>query len=258
MTMFTDALTCHFNNMFKKWSDSQQIGRIGGIHASDILKSSELEKGKFDNRFCYRECVLKCFYKPNPVDNSEYIMRIFLHGWKIHEKWQALFEKYCKVEAIEKTVFDDRYCPIGFTPDAIISFMNKRIIVEIKGYKVEEFDKYDEEGEVPEVAETQAQLYCHLTNIDDCVILVECKNTQRFKLWHVKANVERIQFVIERMQKIAKQIEKWKGTEGVYLPKKICSSSTCERASKCSVSNACFEGLKYRQEHLMEEKDWLA
>lgn len=261
MSIIRDGIKLYFDRMFKLWNDEQQSGRHGGVHASDLIRPSKNEDGdRFDSRFCYRECLLKSFYKPNTEEestegygNGEYSNRIFLNGWKLHIKWQELFEKYCKVIAIEKAEYNEKHIPVWFTPDAIINFMGRDIIVEIKGYKAEKVDKLDENGPPPESAEIQAHFYMYLTNIKDAVILVENKNTQVFKVWHLEFDISKVQHIIDRMEKIKLMQEKWKENHK-YLPPRICTGETCSRANMCSMSNSCFEITKFRDENYLQDK----
>lgn len=244
-----------FESYFNNWnSDKNASGaRESCIHGSDMIKSDEIEPGRSDQRFCYRECILKHYYEPNEGGqiNPSFLNKIFLNGWVLHEKWQELFEKYSNVISIEETVWDEEHC-IAFTPDARLMLLGKDTLVEIKGYKSKDVEEMDEDGEPPKSAYKQVMLYCRLLGIKDAIILVENKDSQSFKVWHVVYDESKIPDLIERLDNLKKYLSNWK-VDHTALPKKICESKGCDRAKSCTMSKACFASDKKRETMIKEK-----
>lgn len=243
------------DGMFAKFFEDKESAtpRTPCIHGSDIIKPDKREDGKSDYRFCYRECVLKHFYDAHEEKkNNSYLNKIFLNGWVLHEKWQMLLEKYAEVIAIEKTIWDDEF-KVAYTPDAHIKMMGKEIIVEIKGWKQEEYDKYDEEGPCPESPLKQALVYCFLTGVKHAIVLVESKNTQAFKLWYIDYDDSLIVDIIERLAKLKQYIAEWE-IDPKKLPEKLCKSKTEERAKSCGMCKVCFASDKTRVNYVKQPR----
>src|SRR5262249_45094539 len=102
---------------------------------------------------------------------------IFLHGWRIHERWQDLFQHSGLVvmsgdqAELDLTHYDEDR-GIYFSPDAIIEFGGIRYVVEIKGINHDNFvllsDDLQESMRVNNSIRTavpQANLYMHLLEL---------------------------------------------------------------------------------------------
>jgi hypothetical protein len=228
-----ELLRIEFRSMFVEWGKSSPTRT--GLHASAVLVEQE--------EWCLRRHTLSELYPEaaQPVELSSWDWKqqaVFLSGWRLHEKWQELFQKYARVVEVETAHFDeDRN--LYFTPDAIIEFGKEQYIVEIKGYKSEHFAKLDESGAPPEYAHVQANLYMHLLQIQRAIILVENKDTQEIKLWIVEYNpkfamppVKRIYEVKRAVALSRRNLEK--------LPERICQSRDDARARKCPLREKCF------------------
>lgn len=250
-----DIIKLKFDEMFNKFffDKEKEKPRESCIHGSDVIKPDYVEPNRSDYRFCYRECVLKHYYVPHDSGkNGTYLNKIFLNGWVLHEKWQMLFGKYTDVIAIEETIWDDVF-KIAFTPDAHIKFRGEEFIVEIKGWKQEEYDKLDEDGPCPESPMKQALLYCYLTGVKYAIVLVENKNSQAFKLWVIKYDPSIISDVIERLDNLKLYLDKWK-VNNTFLPARICESRSDERAKGCPMSSVCFMSNPKREKFVKERE----
>ena len=69
------------NRMFVQWNSGKGIR--AGIHTSSIIEP--------EDKFCYREQILALFCKKNQVELPVKLLRIFLHGWSVHEKCSLYF-----------------------------------------------------------------------------------------------------------------------------------------------------------------------
>ncbi len=166
----------YIQNMFNDWS-AERPARYG-IHASKLIET--------DGVFCLRQCVLlERHHLPQKDENSWITNARFLNGWSLHQKYQSLLERFANVvwyrgkPELDQTHYDAAR-KLAFSPDAIIEYAGVQYVVEIKGYNLEHFEKLESP---PKTAVIQANLYCHLTGYPRMLILVECKNDQRIKVW---------------------------------------------------------------------------
>lgn len=199
-----------------------------GLHASAILAA--------EKDFCYREQVLSLFYKQIQGENIPVgLKRIFEAGNNIHEKWQRLFLRggLSEVEDLDFSMFNDNY-DLSYTPDAVVTFAKDRYVVEVKSVNTFQFKKmHSHPG-----AYKQIQFYMFLTGIHKGFILCEDKNTQEFKIFIVEYSYDDVIEYEERLENI--QLYKKSFESRKKMVKGICSSSTCKRASKCPMKDACF------------------
>jgi hypothetical protein len=231
-------------NMLNRWNESRPL-RTGMPHASNILAP--------DHEYCLRKLVLMAHY-PESAEKlpakpwDAHTNAIFLNGWTLHEKYQDLFLKFgARVvyfdgdpnkPELDFTHFDpDRL--LYFSPDAIVEFCRERMVVEIKGYKSESFQKMDEAGPAPEAAHLQVNFYLHLLELKHGLVLVEDKNTQYFKVWCVPYNRELVQPYLDRMYRFRVALHKAETNQG--LPERVCNSQKDRNAEKCSVCKLCFK-----------------
>ncbi len=219
------------DSMFNSWEASKPL-RTGAPHASAILAP--------DSEWCLRRHVLLALY-PEQAERLEvkpwsaHQNAVFLQGWQVHEKWQKLFSEHGQVVEVEHSHFDETRF-LHFTPDAIVSFGGHRYVVEIKGYKASTFEKLDEAGQPPQAAHHQANLYCHMLEIERAIILVEDKDTQHYKVWAIQCDPELARKYTDRMYQV-------KGAVATHsTPARVCESCREHRAEKCPVKKLCFSG----------------
>lgn len=199
-----------------------------GLHGSAIL-ASEAE-------FCYREQVLSLFYKQCQGENITVgLKRIFEEGNAIHEKWQRLFLRggLGEPEDMDRSRFNKTY-DLSYTPDAIITINGIKFVVEIKSVNTFQFKKMTSHPS----GKKQLQLYMHLTKTSNGIVLCDDKNSQDFKIFRYVYNKEEVLPYIERLEAI--QVYKNNLIDNHKLVKGLCSSSTCKRAEKCNMREACF------------------
>ena len=228
--------------MFNSWNEDKPM-RTGFPHASNILAP--------DHSFCLRQLVLAAAYPEQcerPITKSWDTLQNarFKNGWILHQKYQELFLKYGKVvyyndnlttPELDYSHFDDTRL-LWFSPDAILEVEGEKMIVEIKGYKAESFDKMDENGPAPADAHKQVNLYMHLLGLKHGLILVENKNTQELKVWCVEYDKEMVQPYLDRIYHFRTALHKAENDLG--LPERICSSAKDRNAEKCLCCNVCF------------------
>ncbi len=227
-----EMLTVHFNSLLLKWGSSKPLRT--GLHASSVLAPA--------HEWCARQHVLAAVYpdraeRPEPKPWDAHQHAIFLQGWQLHEKWQMLFQKFGTCLEAETPHYDETR-ELWFTPDALYSFAGETFVVEIKGYKESEFNKYVEEP--PEAAHLQANLYCHLLGIHKAIILLESKNDQNIKLWVIEHNPELARLYTHRMYDVKGATIMVKKHGNAKLPARVCGSPNDRLAVKCSMRKLCF------------------
>jgi hypothetical protein len=199
-----------------------------GLHASAIITS--------DNEFCYREQILSLFFKQKqgeqiPISQK----RIFEAGTSIHEKWQRLFirGKIATPQDLDHTRYANKY-DLSYTPDAIVKIGKFQYIVEIKSVNTYQFKNMRSHPS----GKKQLMLYMFLSGIHKGFVLAEDKNTQEFKVFVYDYDEEVVLPFIERLEAI--QVYKKQFKEEKKIVKRICPNSTCKRALKCPMLDACF------------------
>lgn len=222
---------------FDQWNASKPM-RVGMPHASNTLA--------IESEYCLRKLILMAVYpeeavRPESKPWDALTNARFKHGWLIHEKYQELTERYGRVvytddkPELDLTHFDAEHM-VYFSPDEIIEHCGEVMPVEIKGYKQETFDKLDESGPPPPDAHKQVNLYQYLLKLKHGLILVECKNTQRIKVWCVEYDHALAQPYIDRMNAFKAAYE-----SGI-TPERKCKSPNDRLAVKCEVRELCFRG----------------
>jgi len=231
-----------FNKLFEEWN--QRKGYREGLHASTVLAPSD-----GNTRFCYREVVFGNFYRPQESWVPVNVLRIFLEGWHVHEKWQKLFVDSGIAECVEKTRNSELW-KLMHTPDAIIVLNHQRFVVEIKSMSTNQFVNLNK---APSNAVNQAQLYMYFTGIPDAIILVEDKNSQQFKVFTIEFDLEIVLPYLSRLQRIAEFIEKFSENR---LPKRIpqCGGGIGPRFQRCPFSRICFLSRDEREEFKKEKQ----
>jgi hypothetical protein len=226
--------------MFNQQNDDRPL-RTGFPHASAILAR--------ESEFCLRRLVLLAT-KPEHAERPEtkpwdsHQNAVFLNGWCLHEKYQKLLERYGHVvyfsgkPELDLTHFDETRL-IYWSPDAVVEHCGENMVVEIKGYKQESYEKLDEFGDAPHDAHLQANLYMHLLELKHAYILVENKNTQDFKVWCVEYDCELVQLYLDRMYHFKAAYSRVERTG--KLPVRCCKSANDRLAEKCPVRAICFK-----------------
>lgn len=227
-------------DMFNSWNEDKPL-RTGFPHASNILAP--------DHSFCLRQLVLAAHYpsecvRPETKPWDSLVNARFLHGWMIHEKYQKLFLKYGKVvrsangePELDLTHFDEIRL-LYFSPDAIVIEVGESMVVEIKGYKQENFAQMNEAGDPPTDAHKQCNFYLHLLELQYGLILVENKNTQEIKTWCIEYDKELAQPYLDRLYQFRVALHKAENDK--CLPPRVCSSSRDRNAEKCIACKCCF------------------
>jgi len=199
-----------------------------GLHASAIITS--------DNEFCYREQVLSLFYKQRQGEQTNIkLKRIFEEGNAIHEKWQRLFIRggIAMLQDLDRTRNIDKY-NLSYTPDAIVKIGKFTYVVEIKSVNTYQFKNMKSH----QSGKKQLMFYMLLSGINKGFVLAEDKNTQEFKVFVYDYDKEVVLPFIERLEAIQTYKKQFK--EEKKIVKRICDNSTCKRASKCPMRDACF------------------
>lgn len=212
-------------------AQAQQYGDRYGLHCSSIIAS--------DAEFCYREQVLSLFYKMAQGDNIPInLKRIFMEGSYIGEKWQRLFVSggIGKKEDMDIS----RFCPeydLSYTPDAIVEITCRRV-VEVKSMNTFQFKT----ATAHPSGRKQLRMYMWLEQEKYGFVLVEDKNDQSIKVFpeilgitFAEDDLEPYIIRLDNIQKYKRKLKKSK-----VMVDGICASSTCKRAMKCNMRDACF------------------
>lgn len=228
----TEALLIEnaLNNLIKNYRSNSE-DRIG-MHGSGIIAS--------DNAFCYREQVLAFFYKGKEPNHPVNLLRIFLEGWSVHQKWQMLFEKAGVSLGVEQRGHS-RDFELLFTPDAII-FLSiigcRKYVVEIKSMNTFAF----KHAKSHPSGEKQCQLYMHMLAIPNGFVLLEDKNSQDIKVIPVRYNWQKALPFVERMITVKGYVKEYKESDydDEKLPMRECKNENDKRAKGCRYCQACF------------------
>jgi hypothetical protein len=208
-----------------------------GFHASNL--KVDTGKASYSQKFCYRQAVLAQFYKQNRVVHSPKTIALFENGIDLHQRWQRWFERAGVARHIERPHIETNW-NLYFTPDAVIELGGVLYIVEIKGYRQEEYWRLIKATTPPSEAYVQANIYAHILNIDDILVLVENKNTQDFKVWPCKYDPALMEPFIPRLNTI--QVMAVEHGKTGRLPDRLsaCVTPDSPRAKGCSSCQACF------------------
>lgn len=218
--------------MLKYQYDQEEEERVG-LHASAITSAG--------NDFCYREQVLSLFFKRSEQGNHPInLMRIFEEGKSIGTKWQRLFIRgdIGEKEDMDVSRMQKDY-DLSYTPDGIVVIDNKKYVVEIKSQNTFGFQKQKSHPS----GVKQLKLYMFFEGISRGFVLVEDKDMQDFKVLLVTdvdetdEDIANVLFILKRIQKLKKRFVNDKKP-----PKRLddCTSSTCKRALKCPLREACW------------------
>lgn len=210
-----------------------------GLHASAIIVG--------EKDFCIREQVLSLLYEQLQGENvPTNLKRIFEEGNAIHEKWQRLFIRggLGKAEDMDFSQFNEKY-ELSYTPDAILTIMGAKWIVEIKSVNTYQFAKMDKHDS----GTKQLRWYMRLTGIKNGIVLCEDKNTQAFKVfvYHYDDDAAEVtDKFIDRLEAI--QYYKQRLLEEKKAPARHpeCTSYASKRCSKCNMRDVCFNVRKVR------------
>ncbi len=233
------VIQSELEEMYRSWQSSQTPR--SGLHASSILSASDA--------YCHREHVLGTRYQRlQPIHNA-HTLAIFLNGWRLHEKWQALFQLAGVAVEVETSHVDPRWS-LRFTPDAIIDLRGNRYIVEIKGYRQETCLKIDQANPWRNAeyrkAHIQANLYMYMLQIPKAIVLIENKNTQQFYTWVIDYDETLAAPYIKRMNTLNDLTHAFHTSGKLVSRLPECQSKDSPRAKKCPLRDACFASKEER------------
>ncbi len=168
---------------------------------------------------CLRMLVLSHFYKDNLVFHGARLAAIFEQGQDMHKRWQAVFQRAGVARHIELKHLET-YWRVFFTPDLIADIDGVLYIVELKGYKQEEYVRLVK-GKAPADAINQCNLYMW-----------------DFHVWPVDYDEAMAAPYEERLQYV-KPLVDYHAQTG-KLPRRVCNSPNEPRAQGCRMREACF------------------
>lgn len=219
--------------LFERWHAKQPHRE--GIHVSGLIKT--------DKSYCARQQVLMHFFPHAKLPLWEGTLRIFRHGWAVHEKWQQLFALVGAAEEIETTHIHPKWL-IRFTPDVLaINLGGMRCIVEIKGIN---HDAYESMQSVHKDGAMQAYMYMYLLEVPYAVVLVENKNNQDFKVWVLKRDDSKIEKYLNRLRVLRAYIRIYNGDGSLPRRHVMCPVRDTPTAKACPVREYCFMNREER------------
>lgn len=247
-SLLESAFTEEFQQMFMRWATTQAPRQ--GLRASTVLAS--------DDEWCPREGVLRIVTPASKWDTEAhdwYTNAIFLNGWRLHQKWQALFKDTGlavwnaeqQAHELDLTHYDKLY-NLYYSPDAIIEYLDRKFVVEIKGITTRDFQLVKDadlahaatvnksiRGAIP-----QLNLYMALTGIHNGLVLVEDKNNQQFRVWTLAFDAVLAQQYIKRIKR-TRDAAQYHEIDG-NLPDRhpACTSASDPRAVRCLLRSVCF------------------
>lgn len=250
-TSFESELERLFNSLFYLPKDAEkelmflnQVMTRGtgtqeriGLHASAIIAG--------EKEFCYRQQVLSLIYKQSQGENiNAGLKRIFAEGDAIHEKWQRLFIRggLGKPEDMDRTRLNKMY-ELSYTPDAIITALGHKLVVEIKSVNTYQYKKMDEHAS----GKKQLRFYERASGVHEGITLCEDKNTQDFKIKYYCYDEEAeisIAPYIDRLEEI--QVLKANLLKNGKIPKRHAECTSYKNAieKKCNMADVCFGRCK--------------
>jgi CRISPR/Cas system-associated exonuclease Cas4 (RecB family) len=223
-TLEEQILKKKLQTLFYHKDNAHEVRR--GLHASSIIKR--------ETEFCLRQQVLSLFFVQSQWNVPQTLIQIFAAGNYIHEKWQDMFQKNDFSIAIEERGYSKKF-DLLFTPDAIVEHNGKKYIVEIKSMSCLSYSK----AKAHPNAENQIQLYMHLLGMNNGIILMECKNTQAFKIKVVEYDYKKVLTFVTRMCEIIQSRDLFL-SDGT-LPEKKCDNCHAKKVQLCNMLDACME-----------------
>lgn len=234
-TVLEQMVYDRFERLFEEWNAKK--GNRAGIHVSSIIGS--------DEGFCLRQIILMQFFRHAPLPLHGRTLRIFRHGWAVHEKWQQLFVDAGIAEEVETTHYH-KETGASFTPDIIATIARRRFIIEIKSMNDA---SYRSMKSIHKSAKIQANMYMYLEGVKLAIVLVENKDTQEFRVWVIEYDESVVRKYVRRLAAIKENLAAYEADR--TLPKRhvLCSMETTSKAKNCPVREACFAG-KFERERM--------
>lgn len=210
---------------WRKEHDKERT-KTSHYHASSLI----------DKNFCLVKAILDEMIDTKDEIFSPQTLSIFWNGIDVHKRHQKFYKDSGIAVYIEQQLYS-KFLDMTGTPDAIINFMNKVTIVEIKSMNSFLFDKLETP---PLNAYAQSLIYMYLYGVSQALIVIENKNFQPLKIWKIDFNINEALKLIKRRYIIMKCINK----NIIPLSKRICTKSKIRK--RCKYNNICFNKKKLK------------
>ncbi|MFP4116889.1 MAG: Dna2/Cas4 domain-containing protein [Candidatus Aenigmatarchaeota archaeon] len=180
------------------------------------------------------DCKRKIYFKVKGAEKEDLdpqTNRKFERGNLIHQRlvsalYSAGVVTASEVEMPDQSLFHGR-------ADAIVSINDENYVVEIKSASPYSFKTLDGPKES---WKKQLQLYLHHFDIDEGIVLVECKGTQKLKEFFIEKDDEVVEELEEEFEKLLEMIKK------DVVPKKPDKSNwKFDKCKYCLYEEACKE-----------------
>ncbi|MFP4115752.1 MAG: Dna2/Cas4 domain-containing protein [Candidatus Aenigmatarchaeota archaeon] len=216
-------------------SEDKLYGRMLKERIDTFYRREEKDKERdyfYASEVC--DCKRKIYFKVKGAEKEELdpvTNRKFERGNQIHQRLVSVLYSLgivtaSEVEMPDQSLFHGR-------ADAIVSINDENYVVEIKSTSPYSFKSLDGPKES---WEKQLQLYLHHFDIDQGIILVECKGTQKLEEFRVERNDETVEELEEEFRKLRDMIKK------DVVPKKPDKSDwSFDKCKYCLYENACKE-----------------
>jgi len=250
------------------YEENQDANERSGIHLTDLIKPDRY-RGRVN--FCYRKVILSAHYAASNPELKHPRVAIMERGHDLHTRWQEKFLRAGYVIKLGDVLgievaheihwkFPDR--PLAdddwrllFSPDLIVDLRDGTgpEIVELKGYNAKHYMELMKTPDVfPETEDAfiQANRYMALVGIHNALIIVECKDNQKFTQWRVKFNPLLEEPFSERVQTVDALDSSFKNEN--KLPARVCENKKSHLAVECSMCDVCFLSSQQREQYRMK------
>lgn len=184
-----------------------------------------------DKSFCLVKAILNEMTDVKDEIFSPRTLSVFMTGLNIHKKHQDFYRK-TNIAYYTEQGFYLEFLDMFLTPDAIINFMNKTTVIEIKSMNTFQFGKL----RIPPIgAYWQILIYMYAVGISQGIIVIEDKNSQEVKIFKVDFNLKKAIILISRRLAILKCLEK----NMLPLSKRICKEPG--QRKRCKFKDICFD-----------------
>lgn len=238
-----DEFVQAFEDIWVAGADTSRAIEDDGFHPSSL----GIKQGKCARRNFY---LLKGVAKQS-TPNAR-LQRIFSNGHDVHNRLQSAMYKM-GVDFQDEIPIDFNDPPIKGHCDGVLTWKDKKILIEIKSCSEEVFSNRLRWKKPKDEHFDQANIYAYVLDIDTIYVIYENKNTQELKVFECKADKEKAEKVIDEWRTTYSMFKEDIVPKRPYKPESpICA--VCDLVQHCRSDPETGVSLKdYLKEK--EEKD---
>lgn len=217
-----DSLTTELDRMLAK--DGQKNWKqITGFHPSSITNN------------CRRFWYILFEGGEEQKDISPRLQRIFDNGHDVHSRYRGYFDAMGILidDEVEVRVTDP--VPIKGYADGILDWGGRKLY-ELKSISPTRFEYRKFYRKPDEKTLRQTQLYLWALNIDEALVVYECKGTQNVLIFHVPADEAAIEKELRRLKSIYKIAQSGERPARPY-------KRDSQQCGECRVRDWCWDKL---------------